>query len=83
MTEESLKKMTTESLRNQKKGQNILLYTSIGLTVVLLFFPLNGMMNGNEFDVSEFIIPICTVGGAFSVWEEIRKINKELSSRDF
>ena len=82
MTEEALKKLTTESLKNQKKGQKILLGALLGLTVALLFFPLYGMMNGKELDTFEFIMPICTIGGAFLVWDEMRKINKELVSRN-
>lgn len=82
MTEESLKKMSTESLINTKKGQKFLLWTLLVLTVALLFFPIYAMINGKEYDVIDFVMPICTIGGAFSVWDPIKKINKELANRN-
>jgi len=82
MTEESVKKLSTESLLNTKKGQKVLLWALIGLTVALLFFPIYAMINGKEYDAIDFVMPICTLGGAFSVWDPIKKINKELANRN-
>jgi len=82
MTEEVIKKLPTENLKNQKKGQKILLGALLGLTIALLFFPLYDRLNGKEFDALEFIIPICTIVCAFPIWNEMKKINKELASRD-
>lgn len=81
MTKESVKKLSTENLINQKKGQKVLLIALIGLTVALLFFPIYYMMNDKDYDIFEFVMPICTIGGAVSVWMEMSIINKELSNR--
>ena len=82
MTEESLKKLTTESLINQKKGQKVMLWLLLGVSIALLTYLITDMMNGKEFKANEFIIPLCAISGGYFVWNDIRKINKELSSRD-
>lgn len=81
MTKESVKKLSTENLTKQKKGHQVLLGALIGLTVALLFFPIYYMMNGKDYDVFEFVMPLCTIGGAVSVWMEMSIINKELANR--
>jgi len=82
MTKESVKKITTESLINQKKGHKVLLWALIGLTIALLSFPIYDMIKGKgqEYEVIDFIMPLCTIGGAVSVWMEMNIINKELSN---
>lgn len=81
MTKESVKKIATESLINQKRGHKILLIALIGVTVALLFFPIYYITNGKDYDAFEFVMPLCTIGGAVSVWMEMSIINKELSNR--
>ncbi len=81
MTKESVKRLSTENLINQKKGHKILLIALIGVTVALLFFPIYYIMNGKDYDVFEFVMPLCSIGGAASVWMEMNIINNELSNR--
>ena len=82
MTKESVKKIATESLINQKKGHKILLGALIGLTIALLSFPIYHMIKGQEYELLDFVMPFCTIGGAVSVWMEMSIINKELSNRN-
>jgi len=82
MTKESVKKIATESLINQKKGQNILLWALIGLTIALLAFPIYAIIKGREYELFDFVMPLCTIGGAISVWMEMNIINKELATRN-
>jgi len=82
MTKESVKKITTESLINQKRGHKVILGALIGLTIALLFFPIYYMIKGQEYEMFDFIMPLCTIGGAVSVWMEMSIINKELATRD-
>ncbi len=81
MTKESVKKIATESLINQKKGHKILLWALIVLTVALLSFPIYAIIKGQEYELFDFVMPLCTIGGAISVWMEMSIINKELSNR--
>ena len=82
MTKESVKKITPERLISHKKGHKVILVALLAVAIALLFFPIYGMMNGQEFDMSEFVIPLCTIGGAISVWMEMSIINKELATRN-
>lgn len=83
MTKESVEKITTESLIKHKSGQKVLLWALIGLTIALLSFPIYDMIKGKgQYEVIDFIMPLCTIGGAVSVWMEISLINKELSNRN-
>ncbi|MEM1120716.1 MAG: hypothetical protein AAGJ18_09725 [Bacteroidota bacterium] len=82
MTEESLKKLSTEHLKSTKKGHNFLFWMLNGLAIVLLLFPLYDLLKGEEFEIMELTMSICCVGGALPLWEEIKKINKELATRN-
>lgn len=82
MTKESVKKIATESLVNQKKGHKILLGALLGLTIALLSFPIYYMIKGQEYELFDFVMPLCTIGGAVSVWMEMSIINNELSNRN-
>ena len=81
MTKESVKKITTESLINQKKGHKVLFGALLGLTIALLSFPIYYMIKGQEYELFDFVMPLCTIGGAVSVWMEMSIINKELFNR--
>ncbi len=82
MKEETIKKLTTENLEKHKKGQKVLLYVLLVLAVLLCYFGISDVQGGKEFKLWDFIMPICALGGAFSVWDVIKKINKELASRN-
>lgn len=81
MTEETIKKLTTENLEKHKKGQKVLLYVLLLLAALLCYFGISDIQGGKAFEMWNFIMPICALGGAFSVWDVIKKINKELNSR--
>ncbi len=82
MNQEQLKSLPTEELRKKEKGLRTLCWIFVPLTLLLVYFSLEGWLSNGELDLPMFTIAICTLGGLVATWQELRQVGQILRERD-
>ena len=81
MDKTKLKVLTTEDLKKKEKAHKTLIGIFIPLVIALIFFLVRDYTRGEELDWTTITITICTIGGAVSIFPELKAVQEELESR--
>ena len=81
MKKEKFKELPDEHLENKIKGLKAIGGILMGLTIALSFFTLRNYLNGQELDWASITIILCTLGGFFSVYQDLQEAKKEIRTR--
>lgn len=82
MKEEELKKMPIEFLKKKIKGHKTLLGISIGLSIFFAFLGISDYLNDKEMNMINLIMIPCLFTGIFSLFPELKTLQKELANRN-
>lgn len=82
MKEAELKKLTKEALEKKVKGHKTLIGIFIVVIAAFIYFMVSDYLKGREIDSSISLITICSLGGMFALFPELKAIQTELKSRN-
>ncbi len=78
----NLKEISLEDLQKQLKGHKTLFGIFIPIILALIFFLWRDYSQGEGLDWATLTIIICSIGGAVTVYSELRKVQEEMKSRE-
>lgn len=81
MQEDKLKQLSKEKLVEKMKGTKFLIGLFIPIIILLAFFIIRDYIKTDEMDVPTLIITICSIGGMFTLFPELKKMKEELKRR--
>ena len=81
MAKAKLKDLSIEQLKNKERSFKIFIGVFILLILYLFYILFQDYLKGEEIDYAILTIAICTIGGSVSIYPELKKVQKELSSR--
>lgn len=82
MAKVELKDLPTEQLKKKEKNLKTLLGIFIPLIIALFYFVIRDYYNGEGVDSSLLTIAICTLAGPFTLYPELKEVQKELNTRN-
>ena len=82
MKKEKLKELTIEQLQKKKKDLTTFSGIFIVLILALSFFAIRTYLQEPELEWTSIAIIVCTIGGFFTVYEELKQVRGELKDRD-
>ena len=81
MTEEELKKLTTEKLKERVIGHKTLIGFSIGMGLLFAYFIITDYLNGKEIEMFSLMMIAVLFIGISALLPELKATQKELASR--
>lgn len=82
MKKEALKELPIDVLQKKRKDLKTINGIFIGLIIALAFFVIRNYVVKDELDWPTLTITICTIGGFFSVYQELKQVTEEINIRD-
>ena len=77
-----LKGLSVEDLKKKEKSHKTLIGVFIPLILALAFFAIREYVKEDNFDWASTTILICTIGGAASIYPELKAVQEELTRRN-
>lgn len=81
MKKEELQQLTTEELKKKATSHKSLIGIFIPIIIGLFYFVFRDYFRGEEVDMAVLTIAICSIGGAVSVYPELKKVQEVLKER--
>lgn len=82
MKNEELKNLSIEELQKKANNTKTLIGVFIPLIIGLVYFNLMDYFDRNKVDIPFSVITFCSIGGLISLFPALRRIQKELKSRN-
>ena len=82
MAKKDLKNMTIEELKKKEKDLLVIIWIFAPLIIGLFFSVVMDLIKGNDVDMSILTIAICTLGGPFALYPELKVVREEIKSRN-
>lgn len=81
MKKTELKDLSVKQLKSKEKNLKLFILFFIPLIIGLFYYVFRDYFDGKEIDFSMLTIAICTLGGPATLYPELKKVQKELSSK--
>lgn len=82
MKKDKLKELSIEQLEKKEKNLKMFIGFFIPLIVLLFFFIIRDVVNGEKVDMSILTIAICTLGGPISLYPDLKQVQEEIRRRN-
>jgi len=81
MEKDKLKELTAAELQSKSNSLKGIIGLFVFLSLALFFFAIRDYLNGKELDMAIVTIAICTLGGAATVYPQLKEVWEEVKSR--